>query len=154
MSQKTESIDIYISDLFPNEHLPSLPTRQGYIFSSFPSLGITANRPHRNASSDAQIRIPFTSIVEMLQKACERQLESDIKNAALPKKPRAKKRQTSLDNRLQKELQEMREMLRNKDKELRNKDKEMREMLRNKDKEICNKDRALRLAERKARSSS
>lgn len=149
MSQKTESIGIYISDLFPNQHLPSLLTRQGYIFSSFP-LRITANRPHRNASSDAQIRIPFTSIVEMLQKACQRQLEMDIKNAGLPKKPQAKKRQTSSDNqvvRLQKELQEMREML-------RNKDKEMREMLRNKNKEIGNKDRALRLAERKARTSS
>jgi hypothetical protein len=97
----------------------------------------------------------------MLQKACQRQLEADIKNAGLPKKPQAKKRQTSSNNQvvhLQKELREMREILRNKDREmreiLRNKDREMREILRSKNQEICNKDRALRLAERKSRTSS
>jgi len=82
----------------------------------------------------------------MLQKACRRQSEADIKNAGLQKKPQAKKRQTSSDNQalhLQKESRETRETLRNKDQELR-------ELTR----EICNKDRALRLAERKLRASS
>lgn len=90
------------------------------------------------------MRVPFTSIVERLQEACQLQLESDAKHASLPKKPRVKKRQTSSDSevaRLQEEIRGMKEALRNKERELRNKDREMR-----------NKDRELRPAERKSRS--
>ena len=93
------------------------------------------------------MRIPFTSIFETLQDACQRQLESDAMSAGMPKKPRVKKHQTSDSQvtRLQEELREMQEALRNKDQEMRNKDREMRKMLRNKDRE-------LRLAERKSHS--
>ena len=86
------------------------------------------------------MRIPFTSIVETLQDACQRQLESDAMSASMPKKPRVKKHQTSDSQvaRLQEELRAMQEAL-------CSKDREMRKMLRNKDRE-------LRLTERKSHS--
>ena len=90
------------------------------------------------------ICIPYTNIVETLQKACQRQLESD-KKASMTEKPQAKRKRQISD-----QVAGLGEELRKKERELR-KEREMRkkdEELRRKDRELRRKDRELRLAKR------
>ncbi len=96
-----------------------------------------------------QLRIPFTSIVETLKEACQRQLQIDRENANKPRKPRAKKRRTSHDS----EVARLRALVREKDRELREIDRELGKKdqeLREIDRELGKKDRELRRLRREA----
>jgi hypothetical protein len=155
LSAEAESIAIFASDLFPHYDLPAQLTRQAYVFLLSPSvlrLTLLTSKNRDDTSSDMHICIPFTDVVETLQKACLRQLESDKKASTTEKKPRAtKKHQLSdqaagLDEQLRKKEQELRKKQQEFHKRLRKKDEE----LRKKDEELRRKNRKLRLAKRQS----
>ena len=89
--------------------------------------------------------IPFTNIVQTLQKACQQQLESD-KKASMTEKPQAKRKRQISD-----QVAGLGEELRKKEQELRKKEQELHEQLRKKDGELRKKDEELRSKDRELR---
>jgi len=105
-----------------------------------------------DTSSDMHVCIPFTNIVQTLQKACQQQLESD-KKASMTEKPQAKRKRQISDQvaGLGEELRKKEQELRKKEQELRKKEQELHEQLRKKDGELRKKDEELRSKDRELR---
>lgn len=105
---------------------------------------------HRDSNEvNARVHIPLATIAEVFQRACQKQLAEDVKEARKPRKPKAEKASG--------EIERLKEEIRKKDREtvqaLNKKDQETDQERRDLKRELTKKDRELRSKNRLIRKN-